>query len=250
MCNMSKHTAEYTPAPETGAETAWRNILRAANTHPADMTVGEIWYRLGEVNMPRDFDGQGNLDPLMSHYNESKALELHGRLRNFLTALFPYGLVKSSDGLFTVHAGAGYTTLGWDVAEKRARAVADWILETGGDCSAYGAGYTFPVKGTGAGYMEYAQLMEHGRQLSELLKTEGKPWQCPAELTPQLTGKEGQRVEVTDCFGQTRRFIVGKSTGWMPCHLEISRRNSSGGHAVTGPFKSVSIVIGGKAWKA
>jgi hypothetical protein len=235
----------------TEYEERWRNITRAANMPPVDMTVPEIWHRLGAVNMPRDFDGRGNLDPLAAHYNESQSLALHGRLCIFLTALFPHGLVKSSDGLFMVQAGAGYSCLGWDVAEKRARVVADWILETGGDCSPYGAVYSFPVRGTGAGYMEYAQLMEHGRQQSELLKKAGKPGHCPAELSPQLTGKEGQRVEVTDSYGQTRRFIVGKSTGWMPCHLEIARRNSSGGHAVTGaPFKSVSIVIGGKAWKA
>lgn len=49
-------------------------------------------------------------------------------------------------------------------------------------------------------------------------------------LTDQLCGLEGWRVEVLDVSGDTpRRFYVGKSTGWRPCHLEIARRTSSGG---------------------
>lgn len=50
-----------------------------------------------------------------------------------------------------------------------------------------------------------------------------------SDLTPQLVGLEGWRVEVTDTYGNTRRFIVGKSTGWRPCHLEIPTIRSTGG---------------------
>lgn len=61
-----------------------------------------------------------------------------------------------------------------------------------------------------------------------------------AGLTPDLTGLEGWRVEVVDREGdEPRRFIVGKSTGWMPCHLEISRRDSSGGDAARREYHSV-----------
>jgi len=48
-------------------------------------------------------------------------------------------------------------------------------------------------------------------------------------LTSQLIGLEGWRVEVTDAHGETRRFIVGRSTGWKPCHLEVKTRRSLGG---------------------
>jgi hypothetical protein len=58
-------------------------------------------------------------------------------------------------------------------------------------------------------------------------------------LTPQLTGLEGWRVEVLDNYGQTRRFIVGRSTGWRPCHLEISRRSAYGGPAASSSYQSV-----------
>ena len=47
----------------------------------------------------------------------------------------------------------------------------------------------------------------------------------PAQLTPFL----GCRVEVEDYDGETRRFIVGRSTGWKPIYLEIKTRRSSGG---------------------
>jgi len=48
-------------------------------------------------------------------------------------------------------------------------------------------------------------------------------------LTPELVGLEGWRVEVVTSYGETRRFYVGRSTGWQPCHVEIPRRDSKGG---------------------
>lgn len=65
-------------------------------------------------------------------------------------------------------------------------------------------------------------------------------WRDLSGLTPQLNGLEGWRVEVLDKDGHKRRFIVGRSTGWRPCHLEIARRTSLGGGAVYGaPFQYV-----------
>lgn len=63
-----------------------------------------------------------------------------------------------------------------------------------------------------------------------------------SHLSPQLIGMEGWRVEVVDAEisgGQTRRFIVGKSTGWRPCHLEIHNRRSRGGHPACKRYQSV-----------
>ena len=49
-------------------------------------------------------------------------------------------------------------------------------------------------------------------------------------LTPQLIGMEGWRVEVTsEMTGEVRRFIVGRSTGWRPCHIELKLRTSMDG---------------------
>ena len=58
-------------------------------------------------------------------------------------------------------------------------------------------------------------------------------------LTQQLIGLEGWRVEVVTHYDETRRFIVGKSTGWVPCHLEIKNRRSLGGMAAERSYKSV-----------
>ncbi len=62
---------------------------------------------------------------------------------------------------------------------------------------------------------------------SELLDHSGK---CD-----QLVNLVGWRVEVIDEPGdEPRRFIVGISSGWRPCHLELNNITSSGG----GPARS------------
>jgi hypothetical protein len=65
-------------------------------------------------------------------------------------------------------------------------------------------------------------------------------------LTPQLIGYEGYRVQVLDKRGQQRRFWVGRSTGWRPCHLEIARTNSSGGMSADKDYQSVVIIRSSK----
>ena len=88
------------------------------------------------------------------------------------------------------------------------------------------------------GFEEYERAMSAGR-------SSGK--RSEHFLTRQLVGLEGKRVEVIDKYGQRRRFIVGKSTGWLPIHLEIARRTSHGGGGVYGtPFKSVRVILGGR----
>ncbi len=61
-----------------------------------------------------------------------------------------------------------------------------------------------------------------------------------SKMSPQLIGLEGWRVEVEDIYGEVRRFIVGKSTGWRPIHLEIKNRRSSGGNAADQHYKRVT----------
>jgi hypothetical protein len=58
-------------------------------------------------------------------------------------------------------------------------------------------------------------------------------------LSTQLIGKEGWRVEVVTDYDEKRRFIVGKSTGWKPIHLEVSNRRSLGGGGAEKHYKSV-----------
>lgn len=139
--------------------------------------------------------------------------------------------LNKEQGLYVIPAGSGFTCLGFDVGFDKASAVVAWMAN----------GTPLPLrsnKGTVQGYEDYQRIMKAG-----YAETVRRHSPCPIELTPQLQGLEGKRVEVYDKHGERRRFWVGKSTGWMPCHLEISRRNSSGGSSVTGaPFKSVVVV--------
>jgi len=61
-------------------------------------------------------------------------------------------------------------------------------------------------------------------------------------LSPQLKGMEGYRVEVVTDYNETRRFIVGCSTGWRPCHLEVNNRRSLGGPSAENHYKSVRVL--------
>jgi hypothetical protein len=59
-------------------------------------------------------------------------------------------------------------------------------------------------------------------------------------LTKQLIGCEGWRVEVEDYMtGEKRRFIVSRSTGWIPCHIELKNRMSTCGDSANREYRSV-----------
>lgn len=131
--------------------------------------------------------------------------------------------------LYVIHHPKSHTAcLGYDVAEARRVAVLEWL----------GHLPTLIEVGTVEAYTAYALTMLEGSR--QAAKGKGR---CPAELTPQLIGLEGKRVEVVDAYGHKRRFTVGRSTGWMPCHCEIKQNNSKGGVAVTGaPFRSLKVL--------
>ena len=137
--------------------------------------------------------------------------------------------INTEQRLYVIDAGQGYTCYGFDVLDKKARAVAAWVIPPTDLLGAIGT----------RGHLEQCdQILDHGARYAAKTNT-----RCDAELTPQLVGLEGKRVEVVDCYGETRRFRVGKSTGWLPCHLEIVGRDQSGGAAVTGaPFKAVRVL--------
>lgn len=122
--------------------------------------------------------------------------------------------INTDQGLYVIDSGTGYSCLGFAVAERTRQAVLAWMEVV--DETPY-------ALGTPAHYEAYVQAMDRG---AEHARQTGR--RCRADLTPQLVGLEGKRVEVTEPGAPTRRFIVGRSTGWMPCHLEIKRRDSSG----------------------
>jgi hypothetical protein len=130
--------------------------------------------------------------------------------------------------LYVIPCGGGYSCLGFDVCIDWSNRLADEL------------GLPRPIaeRGTLDAYRAYQALISEASK-----RNVATGWRSKSELTPQLIGLEGKRVEVVDCYGERRQFYVGKSMGFIPCHLEIARRNCHGGGAVTGaPFKSVRVL--------
>lgn len=134
--------------------------------------------------------------------------------------------------LYVIPSGKGYSCLGFDVCHERSEKLSQWLQSHG---------VTPPQqrkRGSLKAYQRYQELLSLAKSVCD-----AKRIRCGINLTPQLTGYEGKRIEVVDAHGERRRFIVGKSTGWLPIHLEVSRRNSLGGVGVMGvPFKSIRVV--------
>ncbi len=131
--------------------------------------------------------------------------------------------------------GGGFTCLGYDVCQKRIAALAAELKRIAVPFQSY---LTTAARGTLDAYTNLSILQELAKQHNART---GYRFEC--ELHPQLKGLEGKRVEVVNAEGETVKFYVGKSTGWIPCHLEIESRRSSGGGAVDSrPFKSVRVI--------
>ena len=132
--------------------------------------------------------------------------------------------------LYVIPAGRGFTTLGFNVCLDRISKYAQSLGLDADPCNT--------ERGSMAAYQYYQSLSE---AIKSRWETTGEV--CTADLTPQLNGMEGKRVEVVDCNGITRRFWVGRSTGWVPCHIALSRISQHGGPAAWGdPFQSIRIV--------
>lgn len=137
--------------------------------------------------------------------------------------------INEKDRLFVIGSKVGYSCLGFDVCYQRAQAIAKWLGEPEPSQESIGK-----IEG----YDYLSALIQKCR-----LQFEETGVKCPCELTPQLNGFEGKRVEVVDKWGEKRRFVVGRSTGWIPCHIELKTSRSSGGAAVMGaPFQSIRVV--------
>ena len=150
-----------------------------------------------------------------------------------LGSLYSINPRYGSAGCFIIGAGGGFSCLGFEVVENTRRPVVEWLAREGVNLAPFEG-----EAGTPAAFMAHREALEAARVHFD--KTGRR---CPAELTPQLIGKEGARVEVVDSYGETRRFTVGRSSGWIPCHLELASKRASGGASVSGaPFQSVRVL--------
>jgi hypothetical protein len=128
--------------------------------------------------------------------------------------------------LYIIKHAEGMSTLGWYVCKDRTERMALNLGMTD---------FTAPATGTREAYDMMLTLQEALK-----LKFERTGEKACYDLSPQLLGIEGHRVEVVDHEGEApRRFIVGKSTGWAPCHLEIKTTRSTGGHPARLEYHSV-----------
>jgi hypothetical protein len=132
-------------------------------------------------------------------------------------------------GCYIIKSDAGVSTLGFDVCLGR---IERYALNLGI------LDIPKAERGSRAAYDVMQTLMD---ALREIFEETGE--RAVADLSPQLNGLEGFRVEVVDEPGEApRRFIVGRSTGWLPCHLEIPRRDSSGGLPARLEYHSVRTI--------
>jgi hypothetical protein len=77
---------------------------------------------------------------------------------------------------------------------------------------------------------------------AKLTPLEKEKLRTDENLTPQLKGLEGFRVEVITTYGEKRRFNVGRSTGWAPCHIELRCIRSHGGPCAEKKYQHVKLI--------
>lgn len=136
--------------------------------------------------------------------------------------------INAEQRLYIVRSGDGISCIGFDVAARDIAKLATWL----GD-EALAARDV--ARGTPEHWQAYRAVWDSVR---------GDPRRvCEAFLSPQLIGLERRRVEVSDVItGEPRRFLVGKSTGWAPVHLELCNRRSRGGAPARDSYARVRVV--------
>lgn len=135
--------------------------------------------------------------------------------------------VNENQRLYVIPCGNGFSCLGFDVCRERVERLALDLRQP----------LTSAAPGTLELYAEHERLTELARVRFEQT---GQKTLC--ELSPQLSHLKGRRVEVVTCYGETRRFWVGQSTGVIPINLEIHNSRSTGGTAADREYKSVRVV--------
>lgn len=126
-------------------------------------------------------------------------------------------LINKEQRLFVFNSGGGYSCLGFDVVLRKINALSK---ELNIEKPNFRAGSKASLKF----YYKIVKIASDKHQKTG--------WRSKSGLYKPFIGHEGKRVEVTYNSGETTRFYIGKSTGFIPCHLEIKRSDSTGGGAV------------------
>ena len=134
--------------------------------------------------------------------------------------------INTEQRLYVTKQSNGYSTLGFDVCINRRNSLATELQKPE---------FTTATVGTIEAYNEYMQLIK----IAAIKAKTG--WRSNSELIPELIGLEGKRVEVEYSRGK-ERFYVGKSTGFIPCHLAIKTKRSTGGIPVIRGFTNLRVI--------
>lgn len=142
--------------------------------------------------------------------------------------------INAEQKLFVIPCGEGYTCLGFDVCHDRLVRLARELRGLGYYEALVQASAT---PGTIESYKNYDALSTLA--MGHTTRT-GYRFTC--ELDPKLIGHEGKQVRVVNRLGETETFWLGKTTGWIPCHLAIKSRKDNFGEPVWSPVQSVTVL--------
>ena len=127
--------------------------------------------------------------------------------------------INREQGLYVLKCGSGFSCYGFDVVKNKATALAKELDDT----------LNATNKGTKKMYSEYLRLIDIVRE-----KNQASGFKSQVDLYKPFIGNEGKKVEVEYKDGEKERFYIGKSTGWIPCHIMVKQSNSHGGGSVLG----------------
>lgn len=127
-------------------------------------------------------------------------------------------IINNEQEVYVIPVGGGYSCLGFDVVIKKIKVL----------CEELQLPYNDLIRGSIEAYNTYLSVLNIAYE-----KHTTTGWRSKSELYHPFIGNEGRRVEVEYNDGEKERFYIGKSTGWIPCHIMIKKSNSSGGIAVS-----------------
>lgn len=139
--------------------------------------------------------------------------------------------IDSAARLYVFREGSGTSCYGFDVLDRKARAVGTWLAEQTENPDAARAARTWldllGEPGTPDHFEVCGNIMERAQIHCSVFQV-----RCAVDTAPALRGLEGWRVSAL-VNGERRRFIVGISTGWLPCHVARHNVRSRGGDGLS-----------------
>lgn len=132
--------------------------------------------------------------------------------------------INMKDKLYVKNSDKGYFCMGFDNVDRIGKGLAKELSVK----------WEKVRKGTKKHYNQYCKMVDLASK-----KHIQNGFRSETCLTKSFKGLEGKRIKVTLKNAKQKRFWVGHSTGFIPCHLMVPRIDSTGGGAVC--FKDEEI---------